>query len=237
MTKVESGIATRQRLLEAAEELFAQHGFEKVAVRDVTDKAGANVAAVNYHFGSREQLVEKVIERYLTPINEERLARLDALERKAPGKVVSLEEILEAFVRPFLTQLRRSELSERMCLRLIGRLFGDRAGQMPQALTIQFQLVMNRFKRAFERALPGVAEEDLIWRSYFMAGAMIHAMGNVEVLQQVTQGDCGNPSMELTLSRFIRFAAAGMRQGAGVGAPDSDKAEKSEDIPQGEFLF
>ncbi|GAA5484084.1 TetR/AcrR family transcriptional regulator [Haloferula sargassicola] len=237
MTKVESGIATRQRLLEAAQELFALHGFDKVAVREVTEKAGANVAAVNYHFGSREGLVEKVIERYLTPINEERLARLERCEKAAPGKVVALEELLDAFVRPFVTQLRRSELSERLCLRLIGRLLGDQA-KLPVASEIQFQMVMNRFKQAFERALPGVTEEDLIWRCHFMAGGMIHAMSNAEILQRMTQGRAGDPSMELTLSRFVRFAAAGLRQASGNPTdPGSEKAGENEEVPQGEFLF
>ncbi|MDB6077298.1 MAG: transcriptional regulator, TetR family, partial [Akkermansiaceae bacterium] len=77
----ESKVATKQRLIEAAEHLFADDGFEKVSVRDITNRAGANVAAVNYHFGSREGLVEIVMARYINPISEERIARLEGLER------------------------------------------------------------------------------------------------------------------------------------------------------------
>nr|WP_246418143.1 TetR/AcrR family transcriptional regulator [Haloferula luteola] len=228
--------------MEAAQELFALNGFDRVAVRDVTEKAGANVAAVNYHFGSREGLVEKVIERYITPINEERLARLDELERRVPGKMVPLEDVIEAFVRPFLTQVRRSELSEKLCLRLIGRLMGDHYGQMPKSLELQFQLVSQRFKRAFERVLPGVAEDDLVWRGHFMAGSMVHAMANGEMLHRLTGGVSGAPSMELTLSRFVKFAAAGMRQWVPqapieMDVSDLEDSEKNPEIPQSEFLF
>lgn len=237
MSKVESGVVTRQRLLEAAEQLFAEQGFEKVTVRDVTEKAGANVAAVNYHFGSREGLVEKVIERYLTPINEERMARLESLERKAGGKPVALEEILDAFVRPFLTQIRRSELNEKLSFRLIGRMLGDDAGKMPAQIEAQFQMVVQRFMRAVGKAMPGVAEEELLWRMHFMAGAMIHAMAHEELLFRVTHGACGSPSMEQTLSRFVRFSAAGLKQESGGGNVSKDEAGKKAEPPQSEFLF
>ena len=69
------------RLVEAAEKLFAENGFEAVSVRDITKEAGANVAAVNYHFGSRDGLVVAVMSRYLTPVNQERLTRLEKAEK------------------------------------------------------------------------------------------------------------------------------------------------------------
>lgn len=247
MTKVEVGAVTRQKLLEAAETLFSEEGFDRVTVRDVTEKAGANVAAVNYHFGSREALVEKVIERHITPVNEERLARLEGLERKSGGRAVALEEILEAFVRPFLTQLRRSELSEKLTFKLLGRMMGDQAGRMPAAVEAQLDLVLQRFRKALAKALPHLEEEELLWRTHFMAGGMIHTMAHADLLHRLSRGASGNPSMELTLSRFIRFAAAGLRQGMEMAEPakpavhaDGDASEptvEAEVRPQGEFLF
>ena len=237
MSKVESGAVTRQRLLEAAETLFSEQGFDRVTVRDVTDKAGANVAAVNYHFGSREGLVEKVIERHITPVNEERLARLDVLERKSGGRAVVLEEILDAFVRPFLTQLRRSELSEKLTFKLMGRMLGDQAGRMPAAVEAQFDEVVHRFRKAFGRALPHLEEEELLWRTHFMAGGMIHAMAHADLLSRLTRGASGNPSMEQTLSRFIRFAAAGLRHGIEAKAGEEPGEVPPGKKPQGEFLF
>ena len=92
---------SKQRLLEAAEQLFADRGFESVSVRDVTQLAKANVAAINYHFGSRDGLIAMVVLRYVSPINEERMLRLEALEKKFTGKSVPIEEVLDAFVRPW----------------------------------------------------------------------------------------------------------------------------------------
>ncbi|MGE9271406.1 MAG: TetR family transcriptional regulator, partial [Verrucomicrobiales bacterium] len=130
-SKIQAGIETRQRLLDSAQILFAERGFDRVSVRDITDMADANVAAVNYHFRSREGLVEELLERYINPVNEERLERLDKLERRFGAKPAPLEEILDAFVRPFVTQVRRSELSEKLFCRLMGRIFGDQSVVMP----------------------------------------------------------------------------------------------------------
>jgi AcrR family transcriptional regulator len=223
--------ATKQRLIEAAEELFADEGFDRVSVRDITTKAGANVAAVNYHFGSREGLIAVVMTRYINPVNEERLARLDALERRSAGKPVAIEEILDAFIRPFATQVRRSELSEKIFFKLMGRMFGHGC-DMPPVVDQLFLNMATRFQRAFAKALPGLSADDIWWRMHLMSGAMIHTMAHGEKLQRLSGGDSGSPTMEQTLSRFVRFSAAGMRQGSEQPA--------TEDKPQGpqvEFPF
>ena len=229
-TKAEHGAVTRQRLLEAAEELFSKEGFDRVSVRDITDRARANVAAVNYHFGSREGLVEQVMVRYIDPINEERLLRLDQLEKKSGKRAVPLEELLDAFVRPFVSQVRKSELSERLFYKLMGRLCGDQAAKMPVGVEAGFMKMFTRFQRAFAKALPELSEDDLVWRVHFMVGAMIHTMAHAETLHRFTHGASGTPSMEETLSRFIRFSVAGMREGIG-------RNEKSAKGPQSEFEF
>ncbi|MEP4079718.1 TetR/AcrR family transcriptional regulator [Haloferula sp.] len=229
-SKVESGAATRQRLLEAAEELFSEEGFDAVSVRDITEKAGANVAAVNYHFNSREHLVELVMERYINPINDERLARLDALEKKSGAKGAPLEEVLDAFVRPFATQVRKSELSEKLFYKLMGRCLGDRGGLMPRSVEQGFQLMLMRFKKAFGKALPKLEDEELLWRIHFTVGAMIHTMAHAETLNRFSQGNSGSPGMEKTLSRFVRFSAAGLKQ----ELPSEEPRKKG---PQEEFLF
>jgi len=207
----ESG--AKLRLAEAAEELFAERGFESVSVRDITKRAGMNIASINYHFGSRDGLVAGVMIRYITPINDERLARIEALERRWPGKAVPLEEILDAFVRPLATQVRKSDLSERLFLKLIGRMFGEQAAAMPPVVEEQFKLVLGRFSKALSRALPTLAVDEILWRMHFVMGAMVHAMAQDEVLLRISQGASGNPTVEATLSRFIRFAIAGLRNG------------------------
>ena len=220
----ESG--AKLKLVEAAESLFAERGFEAVSVRDITKLAAMNIASVNYHFGSRDGLVAAVMTRYVTPINEERLARLEVLERRWAGKVVPLEEVLEAFVRPLVTQVRRSELSEKLFLKLVGRMFGEQGTAMTPPLEEQFKTVVSRFVKALSKSLPDLPTDEILWRMHFVVGAMYHAMSQEEVLQRISQGACGNPSVETTLSRFSRFAAAGLRNGleTDVVAPKGPQA-------------
>jgi AcrR family transcriptional regulator len=204
---------SKRRLLDAAEELFADKGFDVVSVRDITQHAKANVAAVNYHFGSRDGLIALVVTRYITPVNEERAARFEALEKKFGSKAAPLEEIIDAFVRPLVGIVRKSELSERLFCRLLGRIFSMQGEGFPPLVEEQMRVLIDRFTRMLAKALPGVAPEEMAWRIHFIVGGMIHMLMNQELLHRVTSGASGSPSMESVLGRFIRFAAAGLREG------------------------
>lgn len=222
----------KQRVLEAAEELFAKHGFEAVSIRDITNHCGANVAAINYHFGGRDKLVAEVMLRYIEPINEERLARLDSARQKWSGKAVPIEELIDAFVRPLVTRVKKSELSERLFYKLCGRVFSEHIDSLPREVEAQFAPVLNRFYKAFATSLPELEKEELVWRFHFMVGGMIYLMSHQDMLQRMTQGDSGSPSMEASLGRFIRFAAAGFREGV---SHDADAKKTS--TPQAFFDF
>jgi len=222
----------KQRVLEAAEELFAKHGFESVSIRDITSQCGANVAAINYHFGGREKLVTEVMLRYIEPINEERLARLDAARQRWGGKAVPVEELIDAFVRPLVTRVKKSELSERLFYKLCGRVFSEHIDSLPAEVEAQFAPVLNRFYKAFANSLPELEKEELIWRFHFMVGGMIYLMSHQDMLQRMTHGDSGTPSMEASIGRFIRFSSAGFREGVTA----MDPAEKSA-TPQAFFDF
>lgn len=213
----ESG--SKRKLLDAAEQLFADKGFEAVSVRDITQAAKTNVAAVNYHFGSREGLLTLVMLRYMTPVSEERLVRLDAVERKWAGKAAPLEEIIDALVRPLASQVRKSELSERLFYKLMGRIFTQQGDGLPPSIEDQLRQIVERFNRAFGKALPTVPTEELVWRIHFLAGGMIHMLTHQDVLYRLSNGASGAPTMEATISRFIRYSAAGLREGTVVDEP------------------
>ena len=201
------------RLLNAAEQLFAERGFDAVSLRDVTQLGKINIAAVNYHFGSRDGLIGWVVTRYATPIHEERIVRLDVLERKWSGKAVPIEELIDAFVRPLVGIASKSDLSERLLYQLLGRIFALRVEDLPAAVADQTLNSSDRFMRAFSKSLPTVSQEEQAWRIHFMVGAMIHMLMNQEMLHRMTNGSSGSPTMETTVSRFIRFTAAGLREG------------------------
>jgi AcrR family transcriptional regulator len=199
----------KRHLLDVAERLFAAKGFESVSVRDITREAVVNVAAVNYHFGGRDTLVALVIGRHLRPVNEERAARVEVLEKKSPGKgVVPVEEIIEALARPLVGAVRKSGLPEPAACELLGRILAWRGPGFPGELEMQTQTVIARFMRILGKALPTVSAEELVWRMHFVTGGMIQMLmgrAGVEV--------SGATAIDATLGRFIRFATAGLREG------------------------
>jgi AcrR family transcriptional regulator len=203
----------KRKLLDAAEQLVAVKGFEAVAIRDVTKLAGMNIAAVNYHFGSRDEMMALVMVRYARPINEERMARLDIAEQRWPGKVVPVEEILSAFVSPLFAQIQVSSLSEESCYRLIGRIFANHGDGMLQWIEKDFDQVSKRFTQAFARSQPSLGAEDLAARIHFILGALIHLLTHQS---QLVDASGVALNMEIAIARLIHFAALGMRGGAEV---------------------
>src|SRR4026209_2764173 len=116
---------TRTRILDAAEELFMLHGFESTSMRLLTAKAGANLAAVNYHFGSKDALIEAVFRRRLDRMKPGRIAELDRLEKEAGGRALAPEAIIRAFVGASLRMIEDSKCGGRNFIRLLGRTYTD----------------------------------------------------------------------------------------------------------------
>ena len=114
--------------------------------------------------------------------------------------------------------VRKSELSEPLFCKLMGRIFAMQGEGLPAATRDQARGSSERFARALRKALPTVAPDELYWRMHFMVGAMIQMLVHPEALHRLTQGASGTPTLEATLSRFVRFAAAGLREGEELAA-------------------
>lgn len=201
---------TRDRILLSAEALFAERGFEVVSLRDITGAAGANVAAVNYHFGSKEKLIDAVVTRHLTPVNEERLSQLDRLEKEFSLTPIPVEEILKAFLSPVLQHIASGEMSEDLFKKFMGRLIGERGYSLPPSACSLFAVMAARFAAAFQRAVPQLDEESALWRMHFSFGVMAHTLTNGDTLRQLSDGRSGNPSTETLLVNIIDFCRAGI---------------------------
>ena len=201
---------TRARILVSAEALFAERGFEVVSLREITGAAGANVAAVNYHFGSKEKLIDAVVTRHLVPVNEERLRQLDKLEKQFSGAPIPVEDILKAFLSPVLEHIASGEMSEDLFKKFMGRLIGERGYSLPAGTCSLFTVMAGRFAAAFQRAVPQLDEESALWRMHFSFGVMAHTLTNGETLRQLSDGKSGNPSTETLLGNIIEFCRAGI---------------------------
>ena len=201
---------TKTRILDTAERLFAQKGFDAVSLRNIIASARVNLAAVHYHFGSKQALVHAVIARRLRPINEERRAKLAEARANAGKQPVKLERVLECLFRP-LFRLQANPKAGPTFARLVGRVMGERNEGLQKFMMGELAEGIIQFSAAFETALPGLAREETDWRSHFMAGAMAHTRCNADLLGRFTGSDAGASDYETTVRRLIDFTAAGFR--------------------------
>ncbi|MCW5982538.1 MAG: TetR family transcriptional regulator [Bryobacteraceae bacterium] len=207
---------TKERILDAAERLIAGHGIGATSLRSVIAAANVNLAAVHYHFGSKEALIGEVVRRRIGPLNRERLALLDRLEREAGRKGPSLEQIVEAFVAP-IVRLRNDPDHGDTFTTLIGRLLADPAYFSQWIVPAEMAGLRDRFIGAMERALPGLPKEELLWRLMFSIGAMAHMMRIWDVMPAISGGACGVTDVETNTRRLVAFIAAGLRASAKGG--------------------
>lgn len=205
---------TRSRILDAAERLFMEHGLEATTLRMITAEAQANIAAVNYHFGSKEALIEELFRRRLTWLNEQRLAELDRLETEAAGAPVKPRLIVEAFFGVAIRMAADTEGGGRNFMRLLSRTYTEPAEFVKSFLAEEYAEVLARFKAAFFKALPDVPKEEFLWRFHFMLGAMSYAVSGADAIRVVGEDklDLDNDGeTDALYARLMSFLIGGLR--------------------------
>lgn len=197
--------STKQRILAAAEALFAQHGFAGASMRRVTAAAKVNLAAVNYHFGSKENLIEEVFRRRLDELGTQRLARLDAIAGRPDTR---LEDVLDAFIRPALEQTLDQRGSA--FVRVLARAYAEEDERLRRFLSENYGHVLRRFAAEFARLLPALDKEELYWRIDIVVGAITYAMAGFGVIKR-RDGEPAKHYRERVAEHLVHFAAAGLR--------------------------
>jgi AcrR family transcriptional regulator len=203
---------TKEKILDTAERLIGEHGYAATSLRQVIAEAGVNLAAVHYHFGTKEDLLDAVVARKVTPVNEARLARLERVEAEAGSRPLDVDKILEAFLLP------TAEVASRNpgFVRLMGQMLAE--GMLPRIVERHFRETGLRFVTALRRALPKLPQEELMWRVHFMVGAMAHTMCRAPIFPQMA----GDPAdIEPRMRRLVTFLGAGFR-----AAPTAGKEKK-----------
>jgi AcrR family transcriptional regulator len=219
--------ATQAKILDTAEGLFMEHGFEATSLRQITAAAGVNIAAVNYHFGSKEELFQTVLTRRLDPMNQERLALLARFEQEVAPRVLSPEKILAAMFIPALKLARDTERGGKNFLRLLGRAYADPAPFIRQFLSEQYAVMIARFKAAFARALPHLPKRELSWRLHFVMGALSYTLAGTDALRLIAAlNPRDSENHEMLLRRLAPFLIAGLK----APLPELDELD-GEDTP------
>jgi AcrR family transcriptional regulator len=202
--------ATRLRILDAAECLFMEHGFEATSLRLVTARAKVNLAAVNYHFGGKDELFRAMLARRLDPLNEQRIALLEQHQRAR--EPVSCETVLSAMLIPALTIARNPRRGGKDFLRLLGRAYVDPSPVLRHFLSERYAPMVARFKDAFGRALPQLGKQELTWRLHFMMGALAYTLAGTDawkLMAALNPGKAGNDAV--LLRRLEPFLIAGLK--------------------------
>jgi AcrR family transcriptional regulator len=206
-----SANATKERVLDTAEALFMEHGFEATSLRVITAAAGVNLAAVNYHFGSKEELFEAVLTRRLDPMNQARVELLSRLEADYAPKPVPCERILVALLVPALKLARDRERGGKDFLRLLGRAYADPAPFICRFLSEQYGEMIARYKAAFARALPHLPRKELSWRLHFIMGALSYTLAGTDALKLIAElNPHESTNDEILLRRLAPFLLAGL---------------------------
>lgn len=208
-------VDTRERILDAAERLFMAHGYEGTSMRQITGEAAVNLAAVNYHFGSKESLMQEVFRRRLDWLNEERMRVLGEMETEAAGKPLKPSQIVDGF---FGTLLRLADDQERggvTFLRLVGRTLTEPSEFIRTFLAHEYATVMERYKEALFKALPDVPKAEIVWRFHFMLGATSYAIAGTDALRLVTDWQIEEADavdrIDRLVPRLMSFLLGGLR--------------------------
>ncbi|HMX13857.1 MAG TPA: TetR family transcriptional regulator [Thauera aminoaromatica] len=202
---------TRDRILDAAERLFVENGFDGTSMRMITGAANANLAAINYHFGGKDALVQEVFRRRLAALNARRLDELDRLEDEAAGAPLKPSRIVEAFFGTALELAADTEHGGRTFMRLLARTYNEPNAFVRQFLAEEYAEVMDRFLGALFRALPEVPRAEILWRFHFMIGAMAFAIAGLGGLSELMEVGPQDEDPARLLPRLMSFLLGGLR--------------------------
>jgi len=200
--------ATKARLLEAAEALFIEHGYEAMSLRQITTQAGANLAAVNYHFGSKEALIHELLTKRLDRLNQERLELLTACEQRYGEDALDVSVVLSVLFVPGL-RLGRDSAGGAASIRLLGRVYSDPSPFIRDYLHDHYKPIYGRFFDAFARALPNLPRNELGVRLQFSLKALAGVLASENMDELVAAMCVGEAVIDdtLMLARLIAFIA------------------------------
>lgn len=200
----------KDRILDAAEKLFARHGFYGVSVRDITKVAAVDVALVNYHFGSKRELFAAVFQRRAEQLNPERLAMLEQVRHAALPGTPTLEQIVNAFTYPMLERSARGGPGWKSYFALVAQV-NNSPEWGPVLMTQHFDPLVEKFIAVLREALPGCAPREIYWGYQFLTGALTLTFAETGRIDHLSGGLCKSADLDSVHERLAPFVAAGFR--------------------------
>ena len=205
---------TYEKLMDCAEKIFAEKGYDKASVREITAAANVNLASIHYHFGSKENLLQELLNRKLEWLNQQRLIALNTLESKSKNKPLKPSQILEAFFGTLLDMLDEKNYGGEMFLRLLGRSTLEPNCLISSISNGKNNAVTEKFRDALFKALPNVPKNEIVWRFHFMVGATSYAIsgsGLNKLFVTAEVSEDRSVSKKLLKKRLMSFLLGGLR--------------------------
>ena len=199
------GSATRARILDVAERLFAAEGFSEVSLRRITSEADANIAAVNYYFKTKDALLEAVFERRIVPINEKRVRLLDECLASDTTGSERLTGVVRAFVEPHIRMTQAFGPGGTVIMQMLGRYASHPNRNIEAILLKQYDPIWQRFSNEFAKLLPHLDKASVYWRFYFLLGALYYLNSGRHWLSERSEFLCDVDNVDAALENLIPF--------------------------------
>lgn len=199
---------TKDKILDAAEQLFAVTGFAETSMRQITSKAGVNLASVNYHFGSKKSLIKAVVDRYLAVFLPQLLAQIKQLEQEKPDFDVA--ELFNCFKQPLLHLEQINAEGAIYFIRLIGRGYIDFQGHLRKFITDKYGDELQELQAAFHKTVPNLTPAEVFWRLHFTIGTSVFTLSAADALKDISKVDFEQEmTTEQILDQLLPYLAAG----------------------------
>ncbi|WP_102521638.1 TetR/AcrR family transcriptional regulator [Vibrio tapetis] len=208
MIQMTSRMRTKDKILDVAEGLFAEHGFNDTSLRAITSKANVNLASVNYHFGDKKTLIRAVIDRYLEAFMP---ALLDELNRLNEKDTYCMEQVFTTLKQPLLDLNGvRPEGASRF-MSLLGRGYTDVQGHLRWFITTRYSDVLTLFTESVSKANPELTPQTLFWRLHFTLGTCVFTTASSRALADIAYNDFDQKvDSEAIINQLIPYLAAGV---------------------------
>ena len=202
-------LKTKTVIMNAAEELFAAAGYNATSLRAITQAADVNLAAVNYHFGGKQGLLEAIYNRRIAPMNTARIDSLEKLEKTWLSSPIPLDNLVKSFIKPALSMSRNED--GKHFVTLLGRSYMEPNPILQEQVRSMFSEVSERFATSFARTLPYLSRDELYCRMHFMVGVLAYCMSGADLMRMIASSQfLDNASSETLINNLVDFVCNGM---------------------------
>jgi len=203
-------LSTKERILNSTEKLIAEQGFTALSIRKISLKAHTNLAAINYHFGNKEQLINQVLERRLNNLFDVRMKMLHDLNQGDSDKKCNLEQILHAFIAPALFMINDEHQGGKVFMKVLARAYAEQSDSLHELLAKRYTPIIKEFAEAIHLSCPELPRQTIFWRFHFIIGALTYAMsdfGGSSMSKQMPEAEYFNTSVK----ELIQFAVSALQ--------------------------